>query len=122
MIKSFSQFTSVDEGFFDWLTGKNEPGEAKKKKDAETSGILDATVAEFYKTLEDFANSNKSIPVQKFGEMTYSKMVEDIQVALSFLGYSLPKHGVDGYFGPETAAAIRKFNDDTAKISQTDNA
>lgn len=117
MIKTFDQFNEVNEkgGFFDWLTGKHEEGEAKQKADSGKQGILDDTVSAFYKTLEDFTKANKSVQVQKFGEMQYSKMVENIQAALTFLGYSLPKWGVDGYFGPETAAAIKKFNEDTKK-------
>jgi len=109
-IKTFDQFNKVDEkgGFFDWLTGKREEGEAKQKADSGKQGILDDTVSAFYKTLEEFTKANKSVQV-------YSKMVENIQAALTFLGYSLPKWGVDGYFGPETAAAIKKFNEDTKK-------
>ena len=116
-IKTFDQFNKVNEkgGFFDWLTGKREEGEVKQKTDSGKQAIIDHTVSEFYKTLEDFVITNKSVQVQKYGEMQYSKMVENIQVALTFLGYSLPKWGVDGYFGPETAAAIKKFNEDTKK-------
>jgi len=36
----------------------------------------------------------------------------DLQKALTFLGYKLPVHGVDGYSGPETSAAIKKFKKD----------
>lgn len=36
----------------------------------------------------------------------------DIQKALIALGYKLPVHGVDGYSGPETSAAIKKFEQD----------
>lgn len=115
MIKTFEQFTqSTNEGWFtDWLTGKREKG-AKDKKSGEPN-VVDAAVEDFYKTLQDFANSGKSIQVEPVGSMQYSKMVEDIQAALSFLGYDFPVYGVDGLFGPETAAAIRKFNDDTVK-------
>ena len=45
--------------------------------------------------------------------MEYSKMVEDIQIALKFLGYPLTQYGVDGYFGKETFDSIAKFNADT---------
>ena len=111
MIRSFNEFNkSINEGWLDWLTGKKEEGEPQKAGD---DTIKDAAVSDFYKTLQDFADSGKSVQVQSKGNMTYSKMVEDIQVALSFLGYDLPKHGVDGLFGPETAAAIKKFNQET---------
>lgn len=36
----------------------------------------------------------------------------DLQKALTSLGYKLPVHGVDGYSGPETSAAIKKFEKD----------
>ncbi|NBR61962.1 MAG: hypothetical protein EBT86_10030 [Actinobacteria bacterium] len=36
----------------------------------------------------------------------------DLQKALIALGYELPVHGVDGYSGPETSAAIKKFEAD----------
>ena len=35
-----------------------------------------------------------------------------IQQALIDLGYELPKHGADSFFGPETAQAVRKFQKD----------
>jgi len=35
-----------------------------------------------------------------------------IQQALIDLGYKMPKHGADSYFGPETANAVRKFQKD----------
>jgi peptidoglycan hydrolase-like protein with peptidoglycan-binding domain len=119
MIHNFNQFTEkTNEGFWDWLTGKKEEVSAQKKGDG---AILDDKVEAFYATLQDFANSGKSVPVQSEGTYSYSKLVENIQAALSFLGYELPGHGVDGYFGPETAAAIQKFNEDTAKMSTSDN-
>lgn len=38
--------------------------------------------------------------------------VADIQKALIALGYSLPKHGVDGIRGPETSQAVKQFQTD----------
>lgn len=35
--------------------------------------------------------------------------IADIQKVLLALGYSLPKHGVDGVRGPETSAAVKQF-------------
>ena len=119
MIHNFNQFTEkTNEGFWDWLTGKKEETDPQKKGDDK---ILDDKVESFYETLEAFANSGKSVAVQTDGTYSYSKLVENIQAALVFLGYELPGHGVDGYFGPETAAAIQKFNDATAKILTSDN-
>jgi peptidoglycan hydrolase-like protein with peptidoglycan-binding domain len=120
MIRSFNEFSqSTNEGFWDWLTGKEEEGEEKQKGRPADPGVQDETLEEFYETLEDFADSNQSVEAQTYGNMKYSKMVENIQAALSFLGYSLPKHGVDGFFGPETASAVLKFNADT--LTETDS-
>lgn len=112
MLKTFDEFSSsLNEGFWDWLAGKQQP---EKEKPADSKvGALETKIDNFYKSLEEFANSGKAVPVQSYGSMKYSKLVEDIQVALSFLGYPLEKHGIDGFFGPETAAAIVKFNEDT---------
>lgn len=38
--------------------------------------------------------------------------VRDVQQALISLGYALPRHGADGIRGPETRAAIKKFQED----------
>jgi len=38
--------------------------------------------------------------------------VADVQKALMALGYPLPRHGVDGIRGPETVAAVKKFQTD----------
>jgi peptidoglycan hydrolase-like protein with peptidoglycan-binding domain len=49
---------------------------------------------------------------------TRGPAVADLQKALVALGYELPKHGVDGFRGPETSAAIKKFQKDNA-LTQT---
>jgi hypothetical protein len=41
-----------------------------------------------------------------------SPAVRDVQQALMALGYPLPKHGADGIRGPETKAAVSKFQSD----------
>lgn len=119
MIKNFNEFSQTNEGFWDWLLGREEKGTPKKKGQA---GATDAEVEKFYKTLEEFAATKKSIAVELSKNYTYSKIVENIQIALVFLGYKLPQYGIDGYFGPETAKAIKDFNQDTAKPKTTDNA
>ena len=111
-LKKFEEFNgAVTEGFWDWLLGRSEETPAKTK--GETTYVIDKEVEAFYKTLEDFANSGKSILVQSDENYSYSKVVENIQIGLTFLGYDLSTYGVDGYFGPETAGAIHKFNTDT---------
>lgn len=121
MVKRFSEFDGKvnEKSFVDWLTGKKTAGEPEKVEAGQPSGALGASVEAYYKDLEDFARSGKAMAVQSVGSMTYSKLVEEIQVALQFLGYALPKFGVDGLFGPETANAIAKFNADTQSADQT---
>lgn len=83
-----------------------------EKDTSKQPDIQDASVEAFYKTLEDAISAKKEIRQEQFGSMKYSKEVENIQAALNFLGYNLPKYGVDGLFGPETAAAVAKFKKD----------
>jgi peptidoglycan hydrolase-like protein with peptidoglycan-binding domain len=65
-------------------------------------------VEDFYKTLTDAANSG-GLTQQEKGEYSYQKSVESMQIGLDILGYKLPKYGVDGKFGPETAKAVNDF-------------
>ena len=52
--------------------------------------------------------------------MSFQKDVESLQIALILLGYDLPRHGVDGMFGPETAEAVEKFNEDHLEDEETE--
>jgi murein DD-endopeptidase MepM/ murein hydrolase activator NlpD len=63
-------------------------------------------VEEFFTTLNDI---DYPIFQQNYGSMTYQKDVETVQIGLIILGYELPRFGVDGKFGPETARAVVKF-------------
>ena len=71
-------------------------------------------LTDFYKTLEDAAKSG-GLSQQSRGGMVYQKAVESMQIGLMLLGYDLPKHGVDGLFGPETATAVSKFSKENVK-------
>lgn len=71
-------------------------------------------LADFYKTLEEAAKKG-GISQQSRKDMTFQKEVESLQIGLELLGYRLPKHGVDGLFGPETAAAVDKFIKENVK-------
>ena len=70
---------------------------------------LTNNVDRFFKTLE---NINEPIKQQEFGTMKHQDEVEATQVGLVLLGYELPRFGVDGLFGPETAKAVSKFKTD----------
>lgn len=53
------------------------------------------------KELKNLKGVESSIPVDKD--------VELLQIALQFLGFLLPKWGIDGKFGPETEIAVKDF-------------
>ena len=65
----------------------------------------------FMKTLKEIASSNKEFKYEKQSgkKLQYQPEVEKLQIVLQFLGYSLPKWGVDGLFGPETKKAVESF-------------
>jgi len=62
--------------------------------------------------LEDYLDSGLELVAKKRGSIVYEKEVEDIQTALQFLGFSLPKWGVDGKFGSETKKATEDFQEE----------
>lgn len=68
----------------------------------------------FLSSLEDISSSGKEYKNLKSPgkSIPYDSDVEKIQTALQILGYSLPKWGVDGLFGPETESAVLKFESD----------
>lgn len=70
------------------------------------TGILSA----FFKLIK----SNRELRNLKGLDLTipYDKDVEIVQSGLQFLGYSLPKWGIDGKFGPETEKAVKSFEKD----------
>ena len=88
----------------------NYGGVIKKKmsllEDEKKADLVKDDVADFFKTLE---NIEDSVSEQNKGERTFQKNVETIQIGLMLLGYDLPQFGVDGKFGTETAAAVKKF-------------
>lgn len=83
----------------------------RKKDDPKKADLVDNDVNDFYKTLET-ASEGEGITQQQKGGMQFQKEVESMQIGLILLGYGLPKHGVDGLFGPETADAVNKFTKD----------
>ena len=69
--------------------------------------ILNAS--NFLLELKQMADDNKSYEYNPGIKIPYEKDVELIQTGLQFLGFSLPKWGVDGKFGPETEGATYGF-------------
>jgi hypothetical protein len=72
------------------------------------------------KSLKDIALSGKEFKYvkQPGRKIQYQSEVEKLQIGLQFLGYSLPKWGVDGLFGPETKKAVESFQEDN-KLTKT---
>ena len=120
----------VKEGFLDDLLGKEVDEQSTQKIDdpklADKVGTdsqgkkIDDTklVDDFYNTIQN-AISSGGLSQQNSGSMNYQKEVESMQIALMMLGYDLPKHGVDGLFGPETASAVQKFTSDNKSGNPT---
>jgi peptidoglycan hydrolase-like protein with peptidoglycan-binding domain len=96
----------VNESFLD---GVLKSVGLKKKDDPKKADYVSDDVEDFFNTLE---NIKSPVKQQTYGTMEYQKDVETIQVALQLLGYDLPRFGVDGLFGTETAMAVEKFKSD----------
>jgi len=80
-----------------------------KVDDPKRADFVTDDVANFFKTLETASNSDGLKQGEK-GGMNFQKEVEAMQIGLKLLDPSvLPKHGIDGLFGPETAAAVKSF-------------
>lgn len=66
--------------------------------------------SDFLKDLKKIAEEEKTYKYDSNKEeIPYFTEVEPIQTSLQFLGFSLPKWGVDGKFGPETERATKDF-------------
>ena len=64
--------------------------------------------------ISDITNFSKSSRVltnlkKEGGRLSFNQEVQNLQKALQFLKYSLPKWGTDGKFGNETESALKKF-------------
>lgn len=106
-----------ERGFIDSLLSNVGINTQKKVDDPKKADFVTSDVNDFFNTLE---NSSKTggLRQQNYGSMTYQKDVETLQIGLTLLGYQLPKHGVDGLFGPETASAVQKFKQDNSILNE----
>jgi hypothetical protein len=111
----------INESFIDGILNKiGNKNDEKTIDDPKKADLVSTDVAEFYKTIEDAANSGGL--KQQSGQMSYQKNVESMQIGLMLLGYQLPKFGIDGLFGPETGVAVQKFiSDHLNKLNEDAN-
>jgi len=84
--------------------GKSLPSNTPVTPNKIVNTIKPQTTSQSDKTASPFTIS---VPSSRRGPE-----VADIQKTLIALGYPLPKHGVDGIRGPETVAAVKKFQTD----------
>ena len=97
------------------LVQGGDPNAIKPIDDPSKADFVDDDVRKF---LTDLKSIKEPVTEQKLGSMQHQKEVETVQIGLVLLGYELPRHGVDGLFGPETAAAVRKYKTDNNIISE----
>jgi peptidoglycan hydrolase-like protein with peptidoglycan-binding domain len=105
----------VNEQFWDKLQQKIG---VKKIDDPEKADLVSNDVEAFYKTLDDLSKTD-GLTQQEAGRISYQKDVETMQMALILLGYELPRFGVDGKYGPETARAVEKFKTDNGVLNES---
>lgn len=87
----------------EWIFDREEEKEEDPKKADEISD----DIKELLNNLE--SASSTGLSQEEIGSIEYKKNVESMQIGLMLLGYDLPRHGVDGLFGPETGEAVRKY-------------
>lgn len=103
---TFGDKSTLNENLLDRvrnLFNKNKVDDPKK------ADFVTDDVANFFKTIENASNTDGLKQGEK-GGMTFQKEVEAMQIGLKLLDPTvLPKYGIDGLFGPETAAAVKSF-------------
>lgn len=103
----------------DYINGLDTDVEKKSQDVPTKADFIGDDVEDFFKILESI---DQPITEQKYGSMTHQQSVEAVQIGLQLLGYQLPKFGTDGLFGPETAAAVRKFKLDNSIVEEIKEA
>lgn len=95
---------------------KNNIFEADEVKDK--ADLVTDDVSQFFNNL---SNIDSTLYQEQRGGFQFRKEVESVQIGLLLLGYKLPRFGVDGKFGPETAAAVKQFKSDN-NITDSDES
>jgi murein DD-endopeptidase MepM/ murein hydrolase activator NlpD len=109
----------LNESFIDNILNKvglSSKDDNKKVDDPKKADLVTTDVQQFFDNIKK-ASDGGGLSQQGQGSMTYQKEVESMQIGLIMMGYELPKHGVDGLFGPETASAVSKFTNE--KLGKT---
>jgi hypothetical protein len=98
----------IKEDTIDNIVSKSNP---EKVDEPNKADLVSNNVESFLNTLKGI---NRTYEEQPYGKMVYQKEIETIQIALSIAtepNDPLPKHGIDGFFGPETAKAIKQYKE-----------
>jgi len=74
------------------------------------------TESKFLNYLDELKNNGAKFEYTPGQKIPYISDVEKIQIGLQFLGFSLPKWGVDGKYGPETEMATINFQESNGLI------
>jgi murein DD-endopeptidase MepM/ murein hydrolase activator NlpD len=104
-------YGKLNENFIQDIVSLVKNDNEKKEDNPKKADYVTTDVTAFFNNLEA-AKNNGGLTQQNGETMSYQREVETMQIGLMMLGYDLPKYGVDGLFGPETAAAVTKFTQD----------
>lgn len=100
IVKSFKGFVNED------FAATGAPVDTHKQPH-----IAESTVDSYFKALSAFSASKQTLEYQPH-HIGYSKDVENVQAGLNYLGYKLPKYGIDGLLGPETSGVLKQYQTD----------
>jgi peptidoglycan hydrolase-like protein with peptidoglycan-binding domain len=103
----------------DLLTKLIQGGDTNAIKPIDDPAKADFVDDDVRKFFTDLKSIDEPVSQQKLGSMEYQKNVELIQIGLVLLGYELPRFGIDGLFGPETAEAVRKYKEENKIVSES---
>lgn len=87
----------------------NEIVERNWKLLTEQDSDVTENESKFLNELDRLADNNAKFEYNPGQKIPYIPDVEKLQTGLQVLGYSLPKWGIDGKFGPETENATKNF-------------